>query len=70
MSQSVHFFGSIITMGCKTSLTENTIAAYNVHFPDDTYKEGARIFPFLVPITPDDPAAKANRDACKVLSKF
>ena len=62
--------GAIITMGCRTSLTEDVIAAYNAPFPDDTYKEGARIFPSLVPITPDDPAAQANREAWKVLSKF
>ena len=34
------------------------------------YKEGARIFPSLVPITPDDPASNANREAWKVLLKF
>ena len=62
--------GQIIAMGCKTSLTEEEIAAYNAPFPDDTYKEGARIFPSLVPITPDDPASNANREAWKVLSKF
>jgi haloalkane dehalogenase len=62
--------GQIISMGCKTSLTEEVIAAYNAPFPDDSYKEGARIFPSLVPITPDDPASIANREAWKVLSKF
>lgn len=62
--------GQIIAMGCKTSLTEEVIAAYNAPFPDDTYKEGARIFPSLVPITPDDPASNANREAWKVLLKF
>jgi haloalkane dehalogenase len=62
--------GQIIAMGCKTSLPEEVIAAYNAPFPDDTYKEGARIFPSLVPITPDDSASVANREAWKVLSKF
>ena len=62
--------GAIITMGCKKALTANVIAAYNAPFPNDTYKEGARIFPSLVPITPEDPAAQANREAWKVLSKF
>lgn len=62
--------GQIIAMGCKNPLTEEVIAAYNAPFPDDSYKEGARIFPSLVPITPDDPASKANREAWKVLSKF
>lgn len=62
--------GAIITMGCQTPLTADVIAAYNAPFPDDTYKEGARIFPSLVPITRDDPAAQPNREAWKVLSKF
>ncbi len=62
--------GQIIAMGCKTSLAEEVIAAYNTPFPDDTYKEGSRIFPSLVPITPDDPASNANREAWKVLLKF
>ena len=62
--------GAIINMGCQTDLTADVIAAYNAPFPDDTYKEGARIFPSLVPITPDEPAAQANREAWKVLSKF
>ena len=43
------------------------IAAYNAPFPDDTYKEGARMFPKLVPITPDNPASEANRKAWEIL---
>jgi len=62
--------GAIIMMGCQKSLTEDTIAAYNAPFPDDTYKEGARIFPSLVPISPDEPAAVANRKAWQVLAEF
>jgi haloalkane dehalogenase len=62
--------GQIIAMGCKNPLTQEIITAYNAPFPDDTFKEGARIFPSLVPITPDDPASKANREAWKVLEKF
>jgi haloalkane dehalogenase len=62
--------GAIVAMGCKSPLTDDVIAAYNAPFPDDAYKEGARIFPSLVPITPDDPGAQANQEAWKVLSKF
>ena len=36
------------------------VAAYDAPFPDDSYKEGARIFPSLVPTSADDPAAVAN----------
>ena len=46
------------------------MAAYDAPFPDDTYTAGARQFPMLVPITPDDPAAPANRAAWEVLQRF
>jgi len=62
--------GAILTMGCQTALSEEVIAAYNAPFPDDTYLEGARIFPSLVPIEPDDPAVPANQKAWEVLSRF
>jgi haloalkane dehalogenase len=52
------------------ALSEAEIAAYNAPFPDERYKEGARQFPLLVPITPDDPAAAANRAAWKVLMQW
>lgn len=61
---------AIIAMGCQKPLPEDVAAAYNAPFPDDTYKEGARIFPSLVPIAPDDPASAANRKAWEVLSRF
>lgn len=72
-SQEVPEFevGAIIAMSNQNEpLAKDVIAAYDAPFPDDTYKEGARIFPSLVPITPDDPASKANREAWKVLSQF
>jgi haloalkane dehalogenase len=62
--------GIIAISNPKDPLSDDIIAAYDAPFPDDTYKEGARIFPSLVPITPDDPASNANREAWKVLSQF
>jgi haloalkane dehalogenase len=62
--------GAIVNMGSQKSLSQDVIAAYNAPFPDDTYKEGARIFPSLVPIEPNDPASAANRRAWEVLSKL
>jgi len=62
--------GAIIQMGCLKPVPDEVVAAYNAPFPDDSYKEGARIFPSLVPISPDDPAAPANRRAWEVLSRF
>lgn len=62
--------GAIITMACQKPLPQDVAAAYNAPFPDDTYKEGARIFPSLVPIEPNDPASSANRKAWEVLSRL
>jgi haloalkane dehalogenase len=62
--------GGIIKGGCRTPLSEEVIAAYNAPFPDDSYKAGARKFPVLVPISPDDPAAGPNKAAWKVLEKW
>ena len=51
-------------------LPDEVIAAYDAPFPDDSYKAGARQFPMLVPISPDDPAAPANRAAWEQLRRF
>ncbi|MEM8620662.1 MAG: haloalkane dehalogenase [Actinomycetota bacterium] len=62
--------GGIINGGCTTDLTSAVIAGYDAPFPDDRYKAGARIFPTLVPTTPDDPATVDNEAAWQVLSTF
>ena len=71
-SQKVENFhaGGIIKGGCVSQLAPEVIAAYNAPFPDDSYKAGARAFPTLVPITPDDPASSANRKAWETLQKW
>lgn len=62
--------GRIISGGCATTLTDEVVAAYDAPFPDDTYKAAARILPSLVPTTPDDPGAVANRAAWTVLEDY
>lgn len=62
--------GGIVRGGCATELPPEVVAAYDAPFPDDTYKAGARILPALVPTTPDDPAAAANRAAWEALGRF
>jgi haloalkane dehalogenase len=71
-SQEVPEFdiGFILQGATQTELSDNILSAYRAPFPDESYKEGARIFPSLVPISPDDPAAPANRKAWEVLSTF
>jgi haloalkane dehalogenase len=62
--------GAIVNGGCTTALTEGVIAAYDAPFPDESYKEGARQFPALVPTSPEDPEAPANRDAWTALKEL
>jgi haloalkane dehalogenase len=58
---------TIVNGGCVKPLLSKVKAAYDAPFPDESYKEGARIFPSLVPASPDDPAAPANRSAWEVM---
>jgi len=62
--------GRIVNGGSARELSAQEIAAYDAPFPDDSFKAGARQFPSLVPITPEDPAAEANRAAWEVLKRW
>jgi haloalkane dehalogenase len=62
--------GRIVQSGTVSTLRPDVIAAYDAPFPNSTYKAGARAFPKLVPTTPDDPAASANRAAWEVFRKW
>jgi len=71
-SQNVPVFptGRIIAGAVARGLAPEVIAAYDAPFPDETFKAGARAFPMLVPVSPDDPASEANRRAWRGLEKF
>lgn len=71
-SQNVPQFpvGFIVNGGTGRDLSPEEIAAYDAPFPDETYKEGAREFPKLVPITPEHPSVAENQAAWKVLEQF
>lgn len=62
--------GRIVENGTVNDLTEAELLAYDAPFPDDSYKAGARIFPSLVPTSPDDPAAEDQRMAWAALVGF
>jgi len=62
--------GAILQGATQTELSPEVLAAYEAPFPDESYKAGARIFPALVPISPDDPASEPNRRAWEVLRHF
>ncbi len=61
--------GALISQACG-GLPDEVIAAYDAPFPDESYKQGARQFPVLVPISPDDPASEANKKAWEVLHRW
>lgn len=62
--------GRIIGNGCYTKPESEILKGYEAPYPDETYKAGARIFPALVPVDPEDPAVPANRKAWEVLQKW
>jgi haloalkane dehalogenase len=71
-SQEVPEFpvGFILNGASKRDLSPAEMAAYDAPYPDERYKAGARRFPLLVPTSPDDPAAEANRKAWETLSAW
>jgi haloalkane dehalogenase len=62
--------GAIIQRSTTTELPPAVVAAYDAPFPDESFKEGARQFPMLVPTSPSDPAAPANRKAWESLRRY
>ena len=62
--------GFMLQAATIVELSPGEVSAYDAPFPDDTYLAGARIFPTLVPSTPNDPAAEANRAAWRVFEQW
>jgi haloalkane dehalogenase len=60
----------LVRSGCQRPVPPAVLAAYDAPFPDETFKAGPRVMPELVPTTPDDPAAAANRTAWQRLSRW
>jgi len=57
----------VVDRGTVTELDPAVRAAYNAPFPDESYLQGARQFPLLIPLTPYDEATEPNRKAWSVL---
>src|SRR6266536_2081309 len=56
-----------VQSGCKRPLADDVREAYDAPYPDPGYQAGPRAMPGLVPTSPDDPAAPANRAAWQKL---
>lgn len=55
--------GRIVQAATRRRLSPAEIAAYDAPFPANAHKAGARIFPALVPVEPDDVAVPDQRRA-------
>ena len=51
-------------------LNVDDIRAFDAPFPEESYQQGARQFPMLVPMIPDNPAIAANRAAWGILKQW
>lgn len=66
----VFLASEIIQMHALSALPPEVKAAYEAPFPDARYQAGARQFPLLIPISPDDPATHPNRAAWNGLRRW
>ena len=62
--------GRIIDRATVSKLSAEVTEAYNAPYPDESYKEGAREFPALVPFGNDNPECLKNREYWKELVKW
>jgi len=60
----------LVQSGCQTRLPPAVLAAYDAPFPDESFMAGPRAMPRLVPTSPGDPAAPANRAAWERLAAW
>jgi haloalkane dehalogenase len=60
----------LVQSGCQTRLSPEVLAAYEAPFPDPSFAAAVRAMPELVPTSPDDPAAEANRAAWRRLAAW
>ena len=62
--------GGIIRRATVKPLTDGVEAAYNAPYPDESFKAGARIFPALVPTSPDMDGVAENLKAWNVFKAW
>ncbi len=62
--------GRIVQSATVSELPPEVVAAYDAPFPDDSFKVGARMWPLLIPVKPEDPADPEMRAAREILAKW
>lgn len=53
--------GMLVRGGCAHDPGEDVIAAYDAPFPNGASKAGARAFPLMIPLSPEEPGAEAGQ---------
>lgn len=69
-AESPDFSVGDIMQTVGSGISDEIRAAYEAPYPDARFEAGARQFPSLVPIFPDDPEIPANKKAWEVLERF
>lgn len=64
------FYPAEVMKGSLNHCDEEEYRAWSAPFPSEEFMAGARQFPSLVPIIPDNPATPANKAAWQVFEKF
>jgi haloalkane dehalogenase len=59
--------GFLVRGACKTDPGDEVIAAYDAPFPSVASKAGARAFPLMLPMSPEDPGADAGQRVLEAL---
>jgi haloalkane dehalogenase len=59
--------GMLIENACATDVPDEVIKAYEAPFPTRESKAGARAFPLMLPLRPDDPGAESGQRVAEAL---
>ncbi|HUF04710.1 MAG TPA: haloalkane dehalogenase [Aridibacter sp.] len=62
--------GRIVQMGTVAKVPKGVRKAYDAPFPDSTFQAAARVFPMLVPASPDNSESENNRKAWEKLAHW
>ena len=62
--------GGIVQSGTSRRLAPEELAAYEAPFPDGQHQAGAKRFPFLIPLQPDNPATPRARAVWRFLATW
>jgi haloalkane dehalogenase len=57
----------LVRRACHTDPGDEVATAYDVPFPDQASKAGARAFPLMLPLSPDAPGAQAGQRVLEAL---